>query len=379
MRAQTATEYLILLAVVLVIAVIVLGAIGVLPGLGTQADPAVVNQEATTADIGIVDFQLMEGGVQFRLRNNLRQSVKITNISIENEPVSPPSGYPLRLQIGESERLDIFAAVANYSKETVPLEIVYAREDGASYTQDIDVAYSIPQIYLMDGLVALYHFGKSIYDGTEDEVIDYSGNGHHGNATTYFGEIPGVGLFAMIATDGVLGDGVVGSNALMSGLMVEPFNLADLAGRTGTISVWLNDYTLYDGDFKQGIIGNGNDCEITDDQTGGGRKYNFRLSTVDTALNCDLDFGLDASDLNRWKHYAFWWNETACGLHVNGVLHGNDPMSGTDDLLCGSTLYLGNEMGWAAGNAFNGSMDEVAIWSRTLSEDEIKAIYRNGI
>ena len=41
-------------------------------------------------------------------------------------------------------------------------------------------------------------------------------------------------------------------------------------------------------------------------------------------------------------------------------------------------MHLGSDLGWA-GTAYDGSLDDVAIWNRALSQSEVSALYQSQI
>ncbi|MFT4312418.1 MAG: hypothetical protein ACMXYF_04270 [Candidatus Woesearchaeota archaeon] len=84
-RAQTATEYLVISAVVIVIALIVVGAIGAIPSIGGGAGEQVDAVQLRLQDVGIVDIYEDEEEVSFFLLNNQRQSIRIQNVTFADE------------------------------------------------------------------------------------------------------------------------------------------------------------------------------------------------------------------------------------------------------------------------------------------------------
>lgn len=82
-KAQTATEYMIILAVVIIIALIVVGVLGGIPGIGTGAGGRAAASYWATADIGIISFVAAQGGdVTLLIKNNLNDPIIINNVSM---------------------------------------------------------------------------------------------------------------------------------------------------------------------------------------------------------------------------------------------------------------------------------------------------------
>lgn len=83
-KAQTATEYLIILAVVIIIALIVVGVMGGIPGIGTGAGSRASAAYWRTADLAItsysVDSDVDANNLLVNVRNNLVTTITITQI-----------------------------------------------------------------------------------------------------------------------------------------------------------------------------------------------------------------------------------------------------------------------------------------------------------
>jgi type II secretory pathway pseudopilin PulG len=91
-RAQGATEYLIILAVVIVIALIVIGVLGGIPGIGDTSGQQAAESYWATTDIAIDDYYLGAGADRLILtaKNNQEDTVKIISIktgSVTNDSV----------------------------------------------------------------------------------------------------------------------------------------------------------------------------------------------------------------------------------------------------------------------------------------------------
>ncbi len=79
-------------------------------------------------------------------------------------------------------------------------------------------------------------------------------------------------------------------------------------------------------------------------------------------------------ELNKWYHYVFTVDQTGGKIYVNGVLIQSDPWTG---LSGASTNNLDWEIGGLyAENWFQGLVDDIAIWNRALSADEVSKIYK---
>ena len=82
-KAQTATEYLIILAVVIVVALIVVGVMGGIPGVGKGANTKMSKAFWKTTDIALDDYAVSSSGTDtIIIRNNLDSTVTLNNLKI---------------------------------------------------------------------------------------------------------------------------------------------------------------------------------------------------------------------------------------------------------------------------------------------------------
>ena len=76
--------------------------------------------------------------------------------------------------------------------------------------------------------------------------------------------------------------------------------------------------------------------------------------------------------LNKWCHLVWTFDGTYVKSYVNGELKGTWDRSGRKIAVSAYPLYVGQSGG---GSWFNGTIDEVRIYNRALSEEEIKRLY----
>ncbi|MAE13154.1 hypothetical protein CMO92_01195 [Candidatus Woesearchaeota archaeon] len=86
-KAQGATEYLIILAIVIIIALIVVGAMGGIPGIGTGARSRASSSFWQTADIAIPAYAVTASNDDMVLdvRNNLRNSISSLTVTVDSD------------------------------------------------------------------------------------------------------------------------------------------------------------------------------------------------------------------------------------------------------------------------------------------------------
>ena len=83
--------------------------------------------------------------------------------------------------------------------------------------------------------------------------------------------------------------------------------------------------------------------------------------------------GISIIPLNEWTHVAATYDGSQLKLYVNGNLEGTKDVT---EKICANImpLYIGSNV-FFSGENFNGAIDEVAIYSRALTSEEIKAHY----
>jgi len=82
-KSQTATEYLIILAVVIVVSLIVVGIMGGIPGIGKSLGRKASSSYWKSADIAIDSYSNSAGGsVTLNVRNNLDSAINIISFEV---------------------------------------------------------------------------------------------------------------------------------------------------------------------------------------------------------------------------------------------------------------------------------------------------------
>ena len=95
-KSQTATEYMIILAVVIIIALIVVGVLGGIPGVGGDARSRASSAFWQSAEVAIVaySFTATAGDEHvLKVRNNMRDSIIIRNITLSLDASSDPVAF----------------------------------------------------------------------------------------------------------------------------------------------------------------------------------------------------------------------------------------------------------------------------------------------
>ena len=159
-KAQTATEYMIILAIVIIIALIVVGVLGQIPGIGVNAKSKSSAAYWQTSPIALTSWSLDVGGdLVLNIKNNMAESITITSVYISSNGNTNTNlsvrATDITLGIGSSYELTksfVGAALTNVSpcnasgtvssigdSWTAKIEINYTSDEtGASYSFDGD-------------------------------------------------------------------------------------------------------------------------------------------------------------------------------------------------------------------------------------------------
>jgi hypothetical protein len=98
--------------------------------------------------------------------------------------------------------------------------------------------------------------------------------------------------------------------------------------------------------------------------------YSFYLGGVEIGIS-----GRSPVDYNQWTHLAVTYNGTDVHTYKNGIFVGSEIM-GSPTYSTGN-LTIGNRQDKL--RPFNGSIDDVRLYNRSLSETEILNIYNSGL
>ena len=137
-KGQAAIEYLIILAVVVIIALIVIGVIGGFPGMTRGVSERDSAAYWAGADIGITRYYLTNGDPgtdsQLVLRNNRLFSVNVTAITFDGSSVFATA---TPLSPGSSTAVNLTTAACATAGQTVTKNVVITYKDatyGVTYT-----------------------------------------------------------------------------------------------------------------------------------------------------------------------------------------------------------------------------------------------------
>jgi hypothetical protein len=212
------------------------------------------------------------------------------------------------------------------------------------------------------GLIGYWKFDED--SGTV--AADSSGNGHTGT-------ISGGGSLSALGKNGrtLLLDGASGYASMGND---SAFDLSS----AGTVSLWFrtNSFT---NDYPH-LLSRGASAGW---DTPGWALFMFKSGSLGFGMRVNdpapatsvAQTGSGHNQTGVWKHVAATWNGTRIQVYINGVYNTSAAQTVTPPST-GKTLQAGRYQ--ESGNGwFNGSIDEVRIYSRALSADEIRLVYSN--
>jgi hypothetical protein len=216
------------------------------------------------------------------------------------------------------------------------------------------------------GLVLLLHMEEAAWDGRRDQVIDSSGQGNHGTATSG----------ATTVAEGRFGRGGSFSGG---GSCVEIGDVPALRPTTQlTLSAWVFPTGL-DRQTARGIIAKRIDFQFKS-------AYAFFVYT-DNRLFADVNneddrFAAGPELTNgRWYHVALVYDGSAptasrVTVYVDGTAVGSGVENAATITAFESPLWVGCLPLTSPAQGFAGTLDEVAVWHRALSPAEIQILAR---
>ena len=224
-------------------------------------------------------------------------------------------------------------------------------------------------IAITNNMVLYYSFDSD--SGTN--VTDSSGMGNHGYKTSAFANETGlIGQAARFTSS--------------STYIVVPSASLNMNGWTGfSVSVWaypyspLNNYSFV---LARGMITNSTNGGFTFWTPGYGGYEGSAFSVLTNAATGDMAklMNMPRSLLNTWTHYVCTCTPTGMSYYINGALVAQQPLSLAQLLdVSGSKMTIGtiaiSPLNTWPDMFFRGKVDELRIYNRELTEDEVTALY----
>jgi hypothetical protein len=216
--------------------------------------------------------------------------------------------------------------------------------------KESSIKLSIRTNYPTNGIVG--------YWALNGNANDQSGNGNNGNqinvqlATNRFGEANKASFF----------------NGISSRILTNSINSNNWSGLT--ITYWCKQNTLTSGQVFDFRSSNQND--VASYHQGGNTTANNYNAQINNSTFINSNTNLDTGS---WDNITITQNYSTnkFSIYVNGVL--KNTAIATPFLLTSPYLNIGSRSSSAGiSNYFKGYLDDIAIWKRALSEEEIKSV-----
>jgi len=138
-----------------------------------------------------------------------------------------------------------------------------------------------------------------------------------------------------------------------------------------TISAWVKfNQATVTSDWNEAIVSR-NDIY--------GLLRDYYTNTIDLMSGTYILSGTQSTwNVGQWYHIVITANSTTGRIYINGVLDNSGPITWVPAYDYYNIEMGGNE-GMMTDTAFNGSLDEVMIFNRTLSQSEVLALYNSQI
>lgn len=180
-----------------------------------------------------------------------------------------------------------------------------------------------------------------------------------------------------VGTEGKFGYGLHFNRPLTQYVVTPSMNLTN----TFTISLWANlKYTTTEwqtlvSNTSTGASSNGFKLAVNSWNTSDGAVL---IETGNGTNNLAASTAAGVANLYRWQHYAITVNRTTgtALIYVDGVLRNSSSTSVRTDFNVVGALNIGratNNLAYTSGR-----VDEVAVYNRVLSSDEVTQLYRRG-
>lgn len=162
---------------------------------------------------------------------------------------------------------------------------------------------------------------------------------------------------------------------------VNKTSYVDCGAADGTLDITGDDITLAAWIYHEGV--DAQSWVISKMGTGTGAYAMYvngdddLVFTGDTGTGWSGHTGDAAVPINAWSFVVATYNGTWVNTYVNGTTKGT-PVARTGNFIStAKTLKIGWEDAWNS-QGFVGKIDEVAVWDRALSDEEIVELYNDG-
>lgn len=383
MKAQSAMEYTIILAVSLILLAFVARVIitGTSEAEQIERQSKIITMEALP--IGITSYAISSEGITLELTNNFDDRITITNITINGTHLNS-TDLPMHLIPKEQRSIRSYSLLLmpdtyykypisiNYTdhqlgiQRTWNVDNVFLEGQGIRVDNEIDTSENIA-----DSLAGLWHMNEDYWNGSQSQAIDSSANGRHANSSGTADTVGGLlAMSGSFSSDGYID---IAQESFMDG------------STQITVCGWVNLDSLgssstADASIFGERVGVGTDAIVLwynwQADSPGDKKYTFNVGTTADSGNRVSTTG--PATAGMWQHICGMMDGTRRSIYLNGELN-NTHTSGD------ATYSVGGDANPRIGSYhpqsdfyLDGMLDEVAIWNRTLTPEEIYSLYFRG-
>ena len=174
-KSQTATEYLIILSVVIIIALVVVSTLGAIPRMGGQVSEQQALLALQAQTIGITQFSVTDYATTLTLRNNHQNTVRIESIHINDEQCHFFIGDRPLISPGRTYKVEC-PAIHELDAQSVSWPIVIRWTDtrvSATYAQrgeDLRLVTQVGEQYMSVLSGNTYWNGNGCFDVNDDPI-----------------------------------------------------------------------------------------------------------------------------------------------------------------------------------------------------------------
>lgn len=102
------------------------------------------------------------------------------------------------------------------------------------------------------------------------------------------------------------------------------------------------------------------------------------LFSIHTSANSYIEYLSDEKyNDGKWHHLAFTFDNTAYKVYIDGNLKYSKELSSNGIYYTSTSVAIGRD-GTSSGNYFDGAIDDVRIFNRALSQNEIRQVYSSN-
>lgn len=215
----------------------------------------------------------------------------------------------------------------------------------------------------------LMHFdNQAQYGESATKAYDFSGHGNNGtiSGATWSSSGKFSGAYTFDGTNDLINISIPSSGSL------------DIDSNPVTMVAWIKPSSV---SIQQAIVARG----TSDGVSAGGYGYGFWINSngkinVGSFGGGNFDGNTVVLTANTWYHVAVVINGASSALYLNGV--DDTPASHTVSVVASSQpLKIGasrNLTDTADMRFFSGTIDELAIWNRSLSSQEVQQLYSSS-